>query len=44
MRIVRRPVAWPLAAGQSAPLAAGIGPVRKAASIIAIISARIARA
>jgi len=43
-RIARLPVAWPPAADRSAPRAAAIVPVLKAASIIAIINARIARA
>ena len=43
-RIVRRRVAAPGAAGRSAPPATAIGRVRKAASIIGIINARIARA
>jgi hypothetical protein len=44
MRIAHPRVAPPTAADRCAPLAAGIGTVRKAASIIAIINARIARA
>jgi hypothetical protein len=44
MRIARRPVAQRPAGDRSAPLAADIGPVLKAASIIGIINARIARA
>jgi len=43
-RIARRHVARRPAADRSAPPAAGIVPVLKAASIIAIINARIARA
>jgi hypothetical protein len=44
MCIARRLVARRPAADRSAPPAAAIGPVLKAASIIAIINARIARA
>jgi hypothetical protein len=44
MRIAPPGVAPPIAADRCAPLAAGIGTVPKAASIIAIINARIARA
>jgi hypothetical protein len=43
-RIARRPVAAPVAAGRSAPLAVDIGRALKAASIIGIINARTARA
>jgi len=43
-RIARRPVARRPAADRSAPRAAAIAPVWKAASIIAIINAPIARA
>ena len=44
MRIARRRVAWPRAAHRSAPHANAIGAARKAASIIAITSARTAPA
>jgi hypothetical protein len=44
MRIARRCVARPPAGDRSAPLAADIVPVLKAASIIGIINAPIARA
>jgi hypothetical protein len=44
MRIARLPVAWRPVADRSAPRAAAIGRVLKAASIIGIINARIARA
>jgi hypothetical protein len=44
MRIARRPVVARLGADRSARPATAIGRVRKAASIIAIINARIARA
>jgi len=44
MRIARRGVARPRAGDRSAPLVDAIGPARKAASIIGIINARIARA
>jgi len=43
-RIARGPVATPRAADRSARPAAAIGRVQKAASIIAIINAPIARA
>jgi hypothetical protein len=44
MRIARRPVAAPRAADRCARPVTAIGRVRKAASIIAIINAPIARA
>jgi hypothetical protein len=44
MRIARPPVARRAAADRSARPGGAIGPVQKAASIIGIINARIARA